>query len=114
MEKSLKKAKSNNEEYLVPEGSVKPVNRVSFGSFMKSCVKKKSKLQLEKEALLLKEKQYKISKGMMDEESLPGQLNSPRIAESEILNIQVSKIGDSEYKNENSISRFSRNSRKMP
>lgn len=110
LEKSLKKAKSNNEEYVAQDMNLKAQERVSFGSFMKSCVVKKSKIELEKEALLKKEKLYKISKGMMEEESLPGQRNSPQLAESEILNIQVSKFEDSNDGINQSISRFSRNS----
>lgn len=85
--KSLKKVLTNKKIYIDKE----PV-RVSFGSFMKSCVKKKSKLELEQKRLKEKEKQYKISKGMMEEESLPGERKSPQLTTSEALNLQVSKF----------------------
>jgi hypothetical protein len=65
-------------------------SRISFGSFMKSCVKKKSKLEIEQEKLKERERKYKIAQGMMEEESLPG--NRDTVAATSVKDIQISNL----------------------
>lgn len=111
LNKSLKKVKSNQDTYHNSDEDLDEIYRLSLGAFMKTCVLKKSKLELDREALLEREKQLKISKGLMEEESIGNMSSQANFTRSEILDIRVSKYEGSEDKNEQLNSNNTRNSR---